>query len=403
LVADHAFHRGNVAHAKELLEALASGNACSSSETWTWREHQYVGAWTRWVLHEDTSGCLDVLLSVVERHPEDLFALKRVLVLGQGAAGSITRILAVIERAAATSAQPMSRFLHGLWAFALLEQGRYEDAETKAREGLALLEEALGVPDPWLDHCLVQSLYFQGEEMLEDAIEFMESRTTAWNRESLEPEIFAQWFGLLAVLHCESREIDKSLQVFDDQLWPQSSAAELHSNPQVQLAALSLLWRLETRGASEVARPRWATVLAKCRGVTLPKKGKEDNWAPFQHRNLLLDVVLVRALCVNSAADARSLKSFLESVKGKVQHLTEGIGAEAYASIASSIAMLFRHDGPEKELLAQQSTARQELRSLKPSWNCLGGSAVQRGLLLEAVEGPVVCGAPEVNYDKLFL
>jgi len=381
-------------------------SVCSTSETWTWREQQYVAAWTRWILHEDSAGCFAVLLSLVEQHPEDLFAVKQVLAFGQGAAES-TRILAVIECAATTAvAQPHSRFLHGLWASALLEQGRYEDAETKARGGLALLDDAPGALDPWLEHCLVQALYFQGEEMMEDAIEFMESRATAWSDASLEPEMLAQWFGHLALLHCESREFDKVLQVFDEQLWPQSSVAEVHSNPQVQLIALSVLWRLETRGASEVARSRWAAVLAKCRGVTLPKKGKDGNRAPLQHHNLLLDIVVVRALCVNAAADARSLNSFLEAVKAKVQHLTENNNnscAEAYAAIASSVAMLFRNDGPEKELLPQQSSARQELRTLKPSWGFLGGSAVQRGVLLEAVEGPVVCGAPEVNYDKLFL
>ena len=55
------------------------------------------------------------------------------LILGDG-----KRILDIVDIAAkAAPTAPPPKFLHGMWAFGLEQQGRYEDAEAKAREGLA--------------------------------------------------------------------------------------------------------------------------------------------------------------------------------------------------------------------------------------------------------------------------
>ncbi|CAE8601805.1 unnamed protein product, partial [Polarella glacialis] len=192
----------------------------------------------------------------------------------------------------------------------------------------------------------------------------------------------------------------------DERLWPETpEASEREKDPQVQLNALNLLWRLETRGEA-TARPLWAKVLRGCRGVTLPTA--DGAKGTCQHSDLLLDVLLVRALCVSASQDPKPLDAFLASARAHAQELSASAGgaggrAEAYESIIRLVADLFRSDQPEAGLPARQSLARQELRELRPSWGSVGGSEEQRGVLLEAVEGPVVSGEPEKNFSTLFL
>jgi len=406
LAADFLFCKGDAAEAKSRLEELASEASSSVADNWTWREHRYVQAWSRWVLEGDPAGCYQALKEVVERHPQDLFAVKRGhimgLILGDGA-----RILAIVEIAAAQAkADPPPRFLHGMWAFGLEQQGQYLEAEAKAREGLKF-EPVLG-PDAWLDHGLAHALYFQGEDELDEAIEFLESRSSSWSAEALHPFLYTHCWWHLSLLHCEKRSYAKALEIFDERLWSEKDA-EMRSDPQVQLNALNLLWRLDTRGQMEETRPRWKQVLAGCCGVTLPAIADVGaSKAPCQHGDLLLDVLLVRGLCVSAASDVKPLESFLESIAAHAEALGKGSGegasarAEAYLACVRHVAELFRTDQPEAGLPARQSKARKGLRELQDRWGSLGGSEEQRGVLLEAVEGPIVCGAPEVNYTTLF-
>ena len=77
------------------------------------------------------------------------------LILGDG-----ERMLEILQ---AVLPAPPKRFLHGMLAFALEQQGSYQEAEAVAREGLGL---KLG-EDAWLDHALAHALYFQGPAMNE--------------------------------------------------------------------------------------------------------------------------------------------------------------------------------------------------------------------------------------------
>ena len=55
-------------------------------------------------------------------------------------------ILTIVQAAASRldAAASPPRYLHGMWAFGLEQQGLYEEAETKAREGLALTPPLCG-------------------------------------------------------------------------------------------------------------------------------------------------------------------------------------------------------------------------------------------------------------------
>lgn len=395
--ADCAYSRGEGQVAVDLMKSL------EGQEHGTWRELQYVAAWTRWV-NGDPAGCFEKLQEAVERHPEDLFAVKRGqlmgLLLGEGA--KIKSIVEVAGKAVKEGAPP--RFLHGMWSFGLEQEGQYEEAEAKAREGLAF-EAALG-PDPWLDHSMAHALYFQGEDRQDDAVEFLEARaaTGSWDVEKLHPFLYTHCWWHLALLYCERRDFALVWKIFDEQLWP--TAPERSSDPQVHLNALNLLWRLETRGQSETTRDRWANVLTACRGITLP--GADGSKGTLQHCDLLLDILLVRGLCVAAKEDPKPLDAFLEAIRANEAILAASPGgangrAEAYRDVALLVAELFRGDQPEAGFPARQAKARQELRALEPKWTGLGGSTEQRSVLLEALEGPIVSGAPEKNFDTLFL
>lgn len=402
LSADYAACRGDGVAALKLLAELAEDDAQSS---WTWREGKYIEAWTKWVAKSDPAGCYEVLKEVVVKHPEDLFAVKRGhimgLILGDG-----EKIMSIVEVAASSAPiSPPPRFLHGMWAFGLEQCGEYVAAEAKAREGLSFEAQIGGQPDAWLDHGLAHALYFQGEERLDEAIDFLEERSKAWSADGLHPFLYTHNWWHLSLLYCENRDFDDAARVFDEHLWAEANAP-MRADPQVQLNALNLLWRLETRGKVEISRPRFPKVLAACEGFTLPRDGAAGS---CQHCDLLLDVLIVRALAVVAASAPAPLDAFLAAVSahaaGMAASGAEGAGgrAEAYAEIAHLIAALFRTDQPESGIAGRQSEARKRLRELQGQWKSIGGSDEQRLILLEAVEGPIVCGSPEKNYDSLFL
>mmetsp|Transcript_62265 Transcript_62265/g.128763 ORF Transcript_62265/g.128763 Transcript_62265/m.128763 type:complete len:113 (-) Transcript_62265:147-485(-) len=99
--------------------------------------------------------------------------------------------------------------------------------------------------------------------------------------------------------------------------------------------------------------------------------------------------------------DAKPLDEFLTAVKKHSEEMAAGPGgaggrAEAYGDIAQSVADVFRSDLlASAETAEKRSKARNCILELKPHWGCLGGSEEQRGILLEAVKGPVVCGNPQ--------
>lgn len=389
--------------AKGAAEVLRSCE--SDKDDATPREKQYFAAVGCWC-DGDLTGCYDALMEIVSNSPADVFAVKRAqsiaLTLGDSA-----RTLAVADYnkpagdSDFSSIQRLPRFLLGMLAFGLLQVGRYDEAEAAAKLELQGIPEA-GESDIWLQLSLASAVHLQCEDGLEEAIELLQPLTTRWTRAELSPQVFSFAWGLLASLHCEQRVAELALDIFDNKLW--SRDVELNSFPEVQLAALGVLWRLEARGQSEQTRPRWAKVLAVCRGTTLPEKCSPETKAPRQHADLLLDVFLARALCVEAAADAGSLNQFLESVAAHAAaiKIRGADRAETYAKTCRLVAELLRSDQPESGLPARQAHCRRELRDLQGRWPSLGGTEEQRCALLEAIEGPIVCGDPEKNYDKLF-
>jgi len=143
-------------------------------------------------------------------------------------------------------------------------------------------------------------------------------------------------------------------------------------------------------------------VLNACRGVTLSADGVA---APLQHDDLLLDILLVRGLCVEAAEDPAALDAWLMAIDQHSKDLSRNTRrnnedeAEVYVAIAAIIAELYRADSTKADLSESKRTkALEDLRALQIKWPSIGGSLEQRGILLEAMEDhPVVSGQLEAS------
>lgn len=99
--------------------------------------------------------------------------------------------------------------------FGLEQQGCYEGPA---------FEEKLG-PDAWLDHGLVHARYFQGDDELDDALEFLQSVVPTGLKRSCILFSTRTVGGTWPLLHCVSRSFESAITIFDGSLWPDSSAS----------------------------------------------------------------------------------------------------------------------------------------------------------------------------------
>eukprot|EP00435_Cladocopium_sp_Y103_P058940 s528_g20.t3 len=140
----------------------------------------------------------------------------------------------------------------------------------------------------------------ESQDRLEDAERFLKERSSTWSKEALHPFLYTHCWWHLALLHCERGNFDEGewgaiKSMPQERLWPDGPAGlEQGKDPQVQLNALNLwlgfalsqLWRLELRQDGHFL-PRWQRVLE----------------GPLQHSDLLLDILLIRGLCIDAKQD----------------------------------------------------------------------------------------------------
>merc|ERR1712151_63597 len=110
----------------------------------------------------------------------------------------------------------------------------FDDAEAKAQEGLAIIKDldeetlvadtasqlpAIQSMDAWLDLALASSLYLQGEERLDDLLEYLLEKSGSWSIENLHPSLYSHLWWHVALAHCERREFAEAITIFDERLW----------------------------------------------------------------------------------------------------------------------------------------------------------------------------------------
>jgi tetratricopeptide (TPR) repeat protein len=150
-------------------------------------------------------------------------------------------------------------FLLGMQAFGMEECAAYGEAEETGRRALELEAD-----DCWAQHALAHVMEMQARQ--EEGIGFMEVRKAHWAQED-NGFAFHNWWHT-ALYHLDQGSPQRSLEIYDQGVRPQSSEIRL-----MMLDAAALLWRMHLRGLETGGR--WEE-LADCY-----QKGDENGFYAF--------------------------------------------------------------------------------------------------------------------------
>ncbi|MGO4281030.1 tetratricopeptide repeat protein [Cupriavidus sp. RAF20_2] len=134
-------------------------------------------------------------------------------------------------------------YLLGMHAFGLEESNRYEDAEARGREAVALNPR-----DPWAIHAVAHVMEMQGR--LDDGAAWLHTRVSDWSEDNMLA--VHNWWHL-ALFLLEQERYDEVLALYDAHLNRPAPAIALDL-----VDGAALLWRLHLRGVD--AGARWAAL-----------------------------------------------------------------------------------------------------------------------------------------------
>lgn len=134
-------------------------------------------------------------------------------------------------------------YLLGMHAFGLEESNRYEDAEARGREAVALNPR-----DPWAIHAVAHVMEMQGR--LDDGAAWLHARVSDWSEDNMLA--VHNWWHL-ALFLLEQERYDEVLALYDAHLNRPAPAIALDL-----VDGAALLWRLHLRGVD--AGVRWAAL-----------------------------------------------------------------------------------------------------------------------------------------------
>lgn len=191
-------------------------------------------------------GALEKFDELTVRWPADLCALK----WGQYHAfnlGDQEALLRLGQRARIVHED--TPYAHGMIAFALEQNHRLAEAE---EEGYRAAE--IAIDDAWAHHAVAHVM--ETEHRAQDGVNWLNHCAHTWERKGVFIRDHNWWHAALFRLTLE--KYDEALQIFDDRLW-----GEWPEFPQEQIGAVSMLWRLEIRGAD--IGDRWLPVVEQAR------------------------------------------------------------------------------------------------------------------------------------------
>ena len=306
-------------------------------------------AWAR----KDFRAALDALDELTVRWPADLCAIK----WGQYHAFNLGDQDALLRFGArARIAHEGSPYAHGMIAFALEQNHRLDEAED---EGLRAAE--IAIDDAWAHHAVAHVMETQGRAR--DGVRWLDHCAHTWEKKGVFIRDHNWWHAGLFRLAL-GRE-DDALAIYDDRLW-----GAWPEFPQEQIGAVSMLWRLELRGADVGAR--WAPVVEQARA----RAG--------EHLFAFHDLHYVYALA-RAGEDGEAAK-FLASLRA---HADKQEGEAAFiwgeTCLPAATALVDFVAGAREE-------AAQTLRRISPHLHRIGGSHAQRHIFEETV---IACHAGE--------
>lgn len=230
---------GAVAAAREALGPFAAAGGGQAGLLP--RERQHLAAAQRWI-GSDMAGAGALLGDISVQYPTDLLALS----VGHQIdffSGDAVTLRDRIGRALSAwdDADPLSGFVHGMYAFGLEECNQYDQSEQAGQRAVAANPD-----DVWGIHSVAHTFEMRGQ--IPDAVRFMRAHQADWTAGNFL-SVHNAWHFALYLL--QAGDVTGALAVYDTFLHHEGSedvALEL-------LDASALLWRLQLEGAP--AGDRW--------------------------------------------------------------------------------------------------------------------------------------------------
>ena len=315
----------------------------------TAREKLFCDAVRAWAAL-DFAAARNALDELTVRWPGDLCAIK----WGQYHAfnlGDADALLRFGERA--RIAHENRPYAHGMIAFGLEQNHRLDEAED---EGLRASE--IAIDDAWAHHAVAHVMETQGRPR--DGAQWLDHCAHTWDRKGVFIRDHNWWHAALFRLSLGLNA--EAVSIFDRRLW-----GAWPEFPQEQIGAVSMLWRLELRGAD--VGGRWTPIVEQVR------MRKDEHLLPFHDLHYLY--ALARAGTDEEAS------AFLAGMRKRGETIDD-TNAEIWSAIAApageAIIAFLRGDRDE---------AAKTLTALLPSLHRIGGSHAQRHIFVETLEA---CG-----------
>ncbi len=238
-------------------------------------------------------------------------------------------------------------FMIGCLAFGHEERGDFARAEALGLEAVRRQQD-----DAWAMHAVSHVHEMTGRHR--DGLDFIERQRPIW----LSCNNFAlhmAWHG--ALFHMERGDVERALQIFDEEVWPKASADFRDISN-----AVSLLYRLESRGVP--LGSRWRSVAEAAAAHV------EDRTYTFACLHNLIAL-----LSAGRTSEAAILMAAMDRPAGPGNDQEQ---------------VLRRLGRPLARLMAsasQRHKANSDVSSLLDALSTLGGSAAQRDLFLQILAG----------------
>lgn len=316
----------------------------------TERERLFCAAVEAWA-RMDFFRALVLLDELTVRWPGDLCAIKwgQYHAFNLGDAGALLRF-----GLRARIVHEKTPYARGMTAFALEQNHRLREAED---EGMTASEIALD--DAWAHHAVAHVMETQGRPR--EGARWLDHCAHTWEKKGVFIRDHNYWHAALFRLSLGREE--EALAIYDRRLW-----GEWPEFPQEQIGAVSMLWRLELRGADVGAR--WAPVVNEAR------KRAGEHLFPFHDLHYLY--ALARAGEPDEAdAFLASLRRRAETAEGEARAVWAGVCLPA----AQAVAAFAR---------GERTRAAETLGPVLNDLHRIGGSHAQRHVFVETFEA---CGA----------
>lgn len=326
------------------------------------REQLYIRAIEAWSI-----GAIERAIAyheeIAQKYPRDLLSVQ----MGQYHyfyQGNKQGLLQIAEKVLPANRE--NHYLQGMLAFGLEQCHRLDEAEAVGR-----LATQMNRDDPWAHHAVAHVMEMQGR--IEEGIAWMESLADTW--ENCNSMLYTHNWWHVALYYLENEEIEKVLELYDTHVWGRA----WKESPKDQVGAISLLLRLELRGANVDAQ--WQEL-----GTYLTARIHEHS-LPFQ------DLHYIYALSKASEAGLttemlRSMQSYAKTTQPHIQRTWTEIALPA----ARGLVAHARRDWEQAIAL---------LRPTLPHLHAIGGSHAQRDLFEQVYLDAWL--RAEQNYEALHL